>query len=287
MDSYFSELEPEVFADTGSSENFAETSSSEHFADESDSSGHVSESQSYSAFKTKSSSKLFEKPSDNKLLEHLNPVENICKKHCTNGCSEYVSNMKAVDKTELKEQFKSSKKVDIKNKLLEHLKYQKLMGLDTCSFIFRSQSFCLPAFCHATTTSPYLAKKVIKDFQNGFKQYIHGSAAVPRESHARVNFISWMICFSEIHGQSDPEKVTTVLPAFLSKSELFKIYRSEATEPLVKPSTFYFLMKKCFGVNRSDTTLPNIRISKYSSHSKASHYILSVIIFGNYYLVPI
>ena len=93
-----------------------------------------------------------------------------------------------------------------------------------------------------------------------------------------MNFISWMVCYSELHGQSDPEKLTTVLPAFLNKSELFKIYQAEAPQPHVKSSTFYYLFRKEFGFNRSNKLLPNIRISKYSSHSKASHKNTSLLI---------
>ena len=199
---------------------------------------------------------------------NLNPVENVCQKKCKNNCSEFVSKMTEEDKIQVINQFKAVTKIDSKNKLLMHLKSQKVMGLDVASFTFKSHTYCVAAFCHVTGISFYLAAKVLKDFQAGINQYIHGSTVVPRASFAHVNFISWMVCFCELHGQSDPVKVTTVLPAFLNKAELFKIYKAEAPKPNLKPSTFYCLMRKKFGVSRSDKSLPNIRISKYSTHSK-------------------
>ena len=149
-----------------------------------------------------------------------------------------------------------------------HLKNQQMLGLDSEGYAFSSHTFCVPAFCYLTGVSVFLANKALKGFQDGVTNYSHGNESVPRESIAHVNFVSFMICFCEIHGQSDPVKVTTVLPAFLNKSELFKIYQAEAPQPHIKQSTFYYLMKKKFGVNRWDKSLPNIRISKYSSHSK-------------------
>ena len=42
---------------------------------------------------------------------------------------------------------------------------------------------------------------------------------------------------------------------------------AETTAPYVSKSTFYNIFKNDFGVNRSDKTLPRLRISKYSTHS--------------------
>ena len=198
-------------------------------------------------------------------------IETICNKACANSCSEFVRSMGPEDKNAIVAQFEDKKKYEIKNILLAHLKSQKLVGLDDSSYIYLAHSFCIPAFSQLTGISNYLVSKVLSDLPLGLNQYTHGSAEVPRRSQARLNFISWMVCYSEIHGQADPEKVTTVLPAFLNKSELFKIYLAEAPEPLLKSSTFYYLVKKEFGVSRPDKTLPNIRFSKYSSHSKDSY----------------
>ena len=200
-----------------------------------------------------------------------NMVANVCNKICNRSCSKFISNMEESARKNMMVYFKGSKKLETKRKLLDHLKSQEVIEKDSSSFIYLSQSFCLSSFSNATGISPYLLDKVLKDFQKGVRQYISGNADTPRRSLAHVQFVAWMVSFSELHGQADPEKLTTVLPAFLNKAELFKIYQAEAPLPRLKSSTFYFLMKTVFGVNRIDKTLPNIRISKYSSHSKVSH----------------
>ena len=265
-----SEYASESFEDN-SCEARDNSSSSNHFANESsDHSDWVAESETHG--KTLLPSKLFTQPPQS--LDHQtrsSPIEQICSKNCMESCSTFFHNMNDDEKKELLDLFQDSKKSNIKRKLLDHLKSQKALGLDLSNFQFHSHTFCVPAFCHATGISSYLAIKVLRDFALGTNQYEHGSCGVSRASHAHVNFISWMISFADLHGQSDPVKITTVLPAFLNKAELFKIYKTEASLPHVKCSTFYYLMKKCFGVNRSDKSLPNIRISKYSTHSKADH----------------
>ena len=210
-------------------------------------------------------------PNESNKLHTSNLIEIICGKACANSCTEFVNSMNAEDKNAIVAKFQDKKKYDIKNILLDHLKSQANIGLDNSSYIFLAHSFCIPAFSQLTGISNYLVTKVMSDIQLGVNQYSHGSAEMPRRSQARLNFISWMVCYSEIHGQADPEKVTTVLPSFLNKSELFKIYQAEAPKPLLKSSTFYYLVKKEFGVHRPDKTLPNIRFSKYSSHSKDRH----------------
>ena len=85
---------------------------------------------------------------------------------------------------------------------------------------------------------------------------------------ACTTFICWMKVFSENYGQNEPTDVVTVLPSYFNKAELFKIYQKEASKPHVKLSTFYKLFKSKFGPRRDDKSLPWIRISKVSTHSK-------------------
>ena len=74
--------------------------------------------------------------------------------------------------------------------------------------------------------------------------------------------------FSENFGQDGPTDIVTVLPSYLNKAELYTIYSKEACKPHVKLSTFYKLMKSKFGPRREDKSLPWIRISRVSTHSK-------------------
>ena len=88
-----------------------------------------------------------------------------------------------------------------------------------------------------------------------------------RESLATVKCISWMKVFIAIHGQDSPDELITVLPSFITKAELFRTYSQETAGKQVKRSTFYKILKTKFGPRRLNRNLPQIRISKYSSHS--------------------
>ena len=193
-------------------------------------------------------------------LPNLIASENVCLKFCTHGCSKTIYEMSSSEKEAIRHYFVGKTKPETKNKLLHHLKTQRILDLSVANFRYKSQIYCVNAFSSVTGISEYLIGRVLKDFQLGFEQYTHGTKGVPRQSSAHLNFVSWMLVFVELHGQADPEKITSVLPAFLNKAELFKIYKKEATGPLLKVSTFYFLFKKNFGVNRSDKSMPNIRI---------------------------
>lgn len=134
-------------------------------------------------------------------------------------------------------------------------------------YVIKGHEFCTHFLSSFTKISVYILRTVLRDFRNGVQRYIHGNDSVPRESVASVKFTAWMKAFSELYGQSAPDEITTVLPAWFSKATLYKIYLKESTPPFVKKSTFYNLFKHKFGFARSDMSLPHIRISKYSTHS--------------------
>ena len=102
-----------------------------------------------------------------------------------------------------------------------------MFGLGVKNFAFKSQIYCINALSSLTGISSYIISKVLKDFHLDIEQYSSGTQGFPRQSSAHVNFICWMLVFVELHGQADPEKITKVLPAFLNKSELFKIYKKK------------------------------------------------------------
>ena len=83
-----------------------------------------------------------------------------------------------------------------------------------------------------------------------------------------INFCAWMKVYSLNFGQNSPTEVVIILPSFLNKADLYKVYRRESPAPHIKESTMYQLMKSKFGPRRDDLTLPWIRLSKFSSHSK-------------------
>ena len=77
-----------------------------------------------------------------------------------------------------------------------------------------------------------------------------------------------MKVYSLNFGQNSPTEVVIILPSFLNKADLYKVYRKESPAPHIKESTMYKLMKSKFGPRRDDLSLPWIRLSKFSSHSK-------------------
>ena len=210
--------------------------------------------------------KLIERSTSNSKEDCL--VDYVCAKSCKNGCFRAIAHLSKDEKVTIKKKFKDSTKTKTKNNLLTSLKSQRALGLAVNRFRLGDQMFCSHSFSFLTGVSLYLINKVLSDFSLGVEIYVHGHVCGSRESLKQVQFVGWMLSFLELHGQADPVKVTTVLPAFLKKCELFEIYLEEAPRPHLKRSSFYYLFKKRFGVHRIDQSFPNIRISKYSSHSR-------------------
>ena len=100
---------------------------------------------------------------------------------------------------------------------------------------------------------------MIRDFARNCKRYIHGNSNRRKNYAARVQFISWMKVTSENYGQNGPTDIVTVLPSYINKSELYKMYLNEAPMPHVKKSNFYHLLKTEFGPRRENKSLPWIR----------------------------
>ena len=195
-------------------------------------------------------------------------VDNVCSKSCKNGCSLVIANLTKEEKIATKKSFKASTKTRRKNILLEKLKSQKALGVSTDGFRLNHQMFCNSSFSSLTGVSLYIIKKVLADYSHGYSEYTHGQSNSGRDTLKQAHFVGWVLSFLELYGQADPVNVTTVLPAFLRRGELFKIYSNEAPEPHLKKSSFYHLFKERFGVQRVDKSLPNVRISKYSTHSR-------------------
>ena len=204
-----------------------------------------------------------------KLVEYIfKEINEICNAGCVENCDQFVKTFNDMDLKLLKEKFSCRLKLESKEKLLQHIRQQKENGLPDYCYIFRQHKFCVKAFSFLTSKSPYLLKVVLKDNFNGVVRYVHGNDSSPRESVACVKLIAWVKCFVELWGQNSPDEVVIVLPSYLSKAELFRFYKKETTPPLVKKSTFYFLFKSKFGSKRLDKSLPWVRISKFSTHSR-------------------
>ena len=190
-----------------------------------------------------------------------------CSMKCNKKCPAVVKSMTSDELNNFKLGFKGRSIVETKNNLLKHLRKQSDLGVGLKGYVLKGHTFCVKYFAIFTEISEYILKTVLGDSVNDVLRYVHGNDSNPRESLASVKFTCWIKTFSELYGQSAPDQNTTVLPAWLTKATLFKLYQEECTPPFVKKSTFYQLFKDKFGYMRCDKSLPHIRISKYSTHS--------------------
>ena len=214
---------------------------------------------------------MFEEESNAALVNEnalFKQVENICSKSCLNNCIAMFHTWPKDNIKMLKEKFKCGRKIEIKNKLLNHLKSQRDIGMETASFIIKQHKFCRKALSHITDVSEYLLTLVLRDFHRNIQFYEHGNAGLlQQESAASIRAISWIKMFAENYGQASPEDNVTVLSYWLTKKSLYNMYTDESPGPYVSLSLFYTLFKEKFGPRRVDKSLPWIRISKYSTHS--------------------
>ena len=191
---------------------------------------------------------------------------NCCALKCRNrslpvGCTE------ALDK------ITQMRKLDIKNELLGHLRGQQRMDLSTSRLFFGGDYMCDKYFSEISGVSLYIIGQVKEDYAAGRTRYEHGNAGSFQSSTATTGFQCWMKSFAELYGQSAPDEEVFILPSFLTMKDLFEIYENEVEEPRIQISTFYSLFKKHFAANRDDRTLPQIRLSAWSSHSKCDQCI--------------
>ena len=194
--------------------------------------------------------------------------DTVCSLNCNNRCREKVSNWTMVEKREMEDSFQGLNAVKKQQKLLKQLEFQENAGISTEGFCYKKQLLCVKQMSSLSLISTYVLQKVIKSYHKGFKVYYHGNESKSKCLVASIGFCSWMKVFSERFGQDGPVDVVTVLPSYLNVTELYKLYRKEAVAPHVKQATFYKLFKSKFGPRRQDKTLPWIRISKVSTHSR-------------------
>ena len=191
-----------------------------------------------------------------------------CSYKCKGRCMVKVEAMIAEDREKIKNQYVGQNSVETKNRLLLQLSFQKSAGLPTTGFFHIDHLLCVNSFSEITSISSYILRNVLKDFSKGTRQYFQKNKAKKISSTAVVNFCAWMKVYSSTFGQDGPTDVVTVLPSFFNKAELFKIYKKDCPAPHIKISTMYKIMRIKFGPRREDKSLPWIRISKFSTHSK-------------------
>ena len=192
-----------------------------------------------------------------------------CSKSCLNRCEKFINTWSSEEISKMKSEFKGTSSLERKNKLLTHLINQKKFSCSSqlLGLLYRGHLFCKPFLSDFLGLSYHIIKIVFRDCEGGLIQYVHGNMDNIRESLATVMCVSWIKVYISIHGQNSPDEVITVLPSYMTKSELYRTYCQEVAGHKVKRSNFFKIFQSKFGPKRQDRSLPQIRISKYSSHS--------------------
>ena len=200
----------------------------------------------------------------------INKEEDKCDRYCSQNCSEAISHWTEDVHNKVRSMFYSETgAVDVKNKLLTHLRCQShICPAATNYYMINGHVFCLKFLSSLLGISKYLLKTVLVDFWNGRTMYQHGNIGSLKSLPLGVmNFVCWMKQFALHYGQFSPDSNTIVLCYWLNRRYLYNLYVEETEGPHISLSSFYEQFKKWFSFNRWDKSLPHIVISKYSSHS--------------------
>ena len=193
------------------------------------------------------------------------------------ACCDRFCNMKMLTvqiKLKIESLVGKKNKVEVKETLLNLLKSQNDLGIPTHGFQVSGHFFCRRSFISVSQVSSYLVTEVFNAFNAGQVHFVHGNSVGVRETKATLGFVCWVKQFAENYGNFAPDDRCIVISACFTVKDIFELYKLKSREPQVKKSTFYRLFSEKFGPKRSDRTLPWIRISSYSSHSRCDQCLL-------------
>ena len=203
--------------------------------------------------------------------QHPQLIEKVSEKKevycCEEKCSSVFEGLEDGCKEEIEKHFAVSTQVDKRNKLLTHIQAQANLGRKTDRFCWKTNYYCLKTFSQASKCSIYIIDDVLKGHKEGVVEYVNGNLGMARFSIPRSKFIVWMRCFLRRFAQSAPDSNVQVLSHWITKTAMFQFYIKETTPPQIAEKTFYEYMKRYFGADRVDKGEPQVRISKFSSHS--------------------
>ena len=192
-------------------------------------------------------------------------------KCCSNMCCQQALSKQVL--TIMDEIMKKSGK-EKKQFLLDHLIKQEEFDISTVGFQFFGRFFCRKSFSLVSGVSEYIVKEASKAFESGQVTFVHGNELGMRETESGLGFIIWMKRHAALYGNQAPDEDTLILSSCYSLTDLFLQYKLEAAGPQIQKSTFYRSFKRQFGPYRVNKSLPHIRISSYSKHSKCDRCIL-------------
>ena len=199
------------------------------------------------------------------------PIKNQCFKYCTNECMLKASLLDSKEKEKMKD-FQKQNTCDTKNNLLGYLWAQDSILMDDKEgFVFAGNLYCLKAFSKLTGVSEYLLRQVMDVFERGLKgEFCHEGRNSTKLHMKSINFIAWFQQFGKSFGQYAPDEQLITLPSFLTLKNIWQLYSEECSDPShrVAYSTVVKLTQNHFGPSRHNKTLPRIRFSAHSTHSK-------------------
>ena len=192
-------------------------------------------------------------------------------------CCEDVCNVQFLSKEvkfRIDELVKGKSKVEIKTALLEQLYSQQKMGISTRGFLIAGQFLCKNYFSDLSKVTSYIVTEVFKAFAAGQRFFVHGNVVGFKQSLATFGFISWLKTFAENYGNFAPDEQVIVISACFTIKEMYLMYKEQSPAPQVAKSSFYSLFSWKFGPKREDRSLPCVRLSSYSSHSRCDQCLL-------------
>ena len=143
-----------------------------------------------------------------------------CSRSCSSKCGNEVKNWSEEQISLVKNDFGSLRGVELKNFLLNRLKFQQTSQLPICGFYYNNTLLCSKSLSFIVGVSIYIIETVISDFSRGRHKYIYGLSNIVKCTQKKVTFISWMKDHSLKYGQNGPTDVVTVLPTHINISEL-------------------------------------------------------------------
>ena len=195
----------------------------------------------------------------------LNPEQDAFPLCCTKECLR-AADMETI-KGEIREALVCKKKLATKKKLLQHLISQEQLGICTDGFNWKGNYFCCKSFSNISDLSVYLVRYVLLSHRNGVKEFRHGNNGLAKFSVKTSTFKVWVRGFLSQNSQSAPDSNVQVIPHWITRRSMYKVYQQETTEPHLARTTFILYLKRHFGPNRINRQEPQVRFSKYSSHS--------------------
>jgi len=122
-----------------------------------------------------------------------------------NKCSSVETKWKSEDIQEVKNIFKGATGFQLKNKLVNYLSVQSVIGKVVNGYIIHGHEFCMEYSSHLTGCRMSTLRSVLSDFLYGVRLYEYNNRGIIRNpTTATMNFTVWFKNTLSLIGQSAP-----------------------------------------------------------------------------------